>query len=121
MKNVHMRDLFAKDAERFGKFSLEFSTGDEGKLLLDYSKNIITERTVQLLLDLAAQAEVPAWTKRMFAGEKINITEQRAVLHVALRNRSNTPIYVAPASCSSFFCTSSSSLVFMFLTHSLSF
>src|SRR5215475_850424 len=89
MANVHMRDLFAQDPQRFTKFSLQFQD-----LLLDYSKNHITEKTMQLLRDLARQADLKGWTERMFTGEKINITEHRAVLHIALRNRSNTPIYV---------------------------
>src|SRR5476651_1583717 len=88
-KLVAMRDLFAKDPERFKKFSLEF----EG-LLLDFSKNRITGETLSLLRALAVDRDVPGWAKKMFAGEKINITENRAVLHIALRNRSNTPILV---------------------------
>jgi glucose-6-phosphate isomerase len=89
MANVHMRDLFAQDPQRFHKFSLQFQD-----LLLDYSKNRITEKTMQLLCDLARQAELKGWTEKMFNGEKINITENRAVLHIALRNRSNRPIIV---------------------------
>ncbi len=84
-----MRDLFAQDSERFGAFSLRFAD-----LLLDYSKNRITARTMQLLLDLARSQEVEAWRERMFAGGKINVTEDRAVLHIALRNRSKQPIDV---------------------------
>jgi glucose-6-phosphate isomerase len=89
MANVHMRDLFAQEPQRFDKFSLQFQD-----LLLDYSKNRITEKTMQLLRDLARQADLKGWTEKMFNGEKINITEQRAVLHIALRNRSNRPIIV---------------------------
>src|SRR6266446_5124504 len=74
---------------RVNKFSLRFQD-----LLLDYSKNRITEKTMQLLRDLARQADLQGWTERMFSGEKINITENRAVLHIALRNRSNRPILV---------------------------
>lgn len=85
----HMRELFAKDPHRFEKFSLE-ACG----ILLDYSKNRITETTMRLLLDLARHARVELWRDRMFAGEPINVTEQRAVLHVALRNRANRPIVV---------------------------
>jgi glucose-6-phosphate isomerase len=88
-KLVAMRDLFAEDPERFKKFSLEF----EG-LLLDFSKNRITGETMDLLRALAVERDVPGWAKKMFAGEKINITENRAVLHIALRNRSNRPILV---------------------------
>src|SRR5262245_24380409 len=86
---AHLRDLFRDDPRRFDKFSLRFDD-----FLLDFSKNRITEKTLGLLLDLARQADVPGWRDRMFAGEKINITEHRAVLHVALRNRSNRPILV---------------------------
>jgi glucose-6-phosphate isomerase len=89
MKQIHLRDLFEEDPHRFEKFSLK-SNG----ILLDYSKNRITEETWSLLLDLATQVNLKGWVEKMFAGEKINITENRAVLHVALRNRSNRPIYV---------------------------
>lgn len=89
MAQLHMRDLFAQDAERFEKFSLQFDG-----ILLDYSKNLITEETMALLLDLARHADVEGWRGRMFAGERINFTENRAVLHVALRNRSERPICV---------------------------
>ncbi|MEW6415970.1 MAG: glucose-6-phosphate isomerase [Pseudomonadota bacterium] len=86
---VHMRDLFAADPHRFERFSLQV-----GDLLLDYSKNRITEETLALLVRLAEEADVAGWRERMFGGEKINTTENRAVLHVALRNRSNTPVMV---------------------------
>ncbi len=88
-KLVAMRDLFAEDPERFKKFSIEF----EG-VLLDFSKNRITEETMGLLRALAVERDVAGWTKKMFTGGKINITENRAVLHIALRNRSNRPIFV---------------------------
>ena len=88
-KLVAMRDLFAADPDRFKKFSLEF----EG-LFFDFSKNRITEETMGLLRALAVERDVAGWAKKMFTGEKINITEDRAVLHIALRNRSNEPIYV---------------------------
>jgi glucose-6-phosphate isomerase len=88
-KNAQMRDLFAQDPGRFEKFSLEH----EG-LLLDFSKNRITGETLKLLRALAVERDVPGWTRKMFSGEKINITENRAVLHIALRNRSNRPILV---------------------------
>jgi glucose-6-phosphate isomerase len=84
-----MRKMFAKDAKRFEKFSLE-ACG----IVLDYSKNRISEKTMRLLYDLAKQANVESWRDKMFAGEKINFTENRAVLHIALRNRSNRPIVV---------------------------
>ncbi|HXF99412.1 MAG TPA: glucose-6-phosphate isomerase [Bacteroidota bacterium] len=85
----HIRDLFAKDPRRFEKFSLE-ACG----ILLDYSKNRITEKTMRLLVALARETDVEGWRDRMFTGEKINVTEQRAVLHIALRNRANRPILV---------------------------
>ena len=85
----HMRDLFAADPRRFDTFSLRF-----GDVLLDYSKNRITDETMRLLRDLAMQAELPGWIERMFTGGKINTTEDRAVLHIALRNRANRPIWV---------------------------
>ncbi len=84
-----MRDLFAQDQQRFQKFSIQLDD-----LLVDFSKNRITEETLTLLFDLAKEAKIKEWTEKMFAGEKINNTENRAVLHVALRNRSNTPMYV---------------------------
>ncbi len=89
MENVTMRDLFTEDAQRFSKFSLQFND-----MLLDFSKNRITEETMSLLHNLAEQADLAGWTEKMFSGEKINITEDRAVLHVALRNQSNRPIMV---------------------------
>ncbi len=89
MASVHMRDLFAADAGRFGKFSTIV-----GEVLFDFSKNRITEKTMRLLFDLAMQANLPEKIEAMFSGQKINTTEQRAVLHTALRNRSNYPVYV---------------------------
>ncbi|HZH27601.1 MAG TPA: glucose-6-phosphate isomerase [Azospirillaceae bacterium] len=80
MEGVGMRDLFAQDPDRFRRFSTE-ACG----LLLDYSKNRITSETMGLLLDLARQADVAGWRDRMFAGERINFTEGRSVLHTALR------------------------------------
>jgi len=87
--SVHMRDLFAGDPDRFQKFSVRWKD-----ILLDYSKNRITEKTMSLLLDLAREVGLDTWIERMFTGEKINFTEHRSVLHIALRNRSNTPIIV---------------------------
>ena len=89
MAPLHMRSLFEQDPGRFGRFSL--SSCD---ILLDYSKNRITEQTMALLFALARDADVEGWRERMFRGERINVTENRAVLHVALRNRSNRPILV---------------------------
>ena len=92
MEDIHMRDLFAGDPARFAKHSLHFA-GEEGNtILVDYSKNRITEDTMALLVNLAKRADVEGWREKMFRGEKINITENRAVLHIALRNRSNRPI-----------------------------
>ncbi len=87
--SLHMRDLFSADPKRFDKFSLRL-----GDILFDYSKNRITEKTMQLLFDLARQADLEHYIEAMFSGQKINNTEERAVLHTALRNRSNQPIYV---------------------------
>ncbi|MES9958935.1 MAG: glucose-6-phosphate isomerase [Sedimenticola sp.] len=89
MEPRHMRELFQDDPDRFNKMSLQ-ACG----MLLDYSKNLAVAETLQRLLDLAERAELPAWIGRMFAGEKINNTEHRAVLHTALRNRSNRPVVV---------------------------
>ncbi|MCH2172849.1 glucose-6-phosphate isomerase [Myxococcota bacterium] len=86
---LHMRDLFRDDPERFERFSLRFRD-----LLLDYSKNRIVEQTHSLLVDLAREAELPHWIDRMFTGQRINTTEDRAVLHIALRNRSDRPVEV---------------------------
>lgn len=85
----HMRALFAADPQRFQRFSLKLED-----LLFDYSKNRITEETMGLLVALAEQAALPRKIAAMFAGEKINLTEGRAVLHTALRNRANRPILV---------------------------
>lgn len=90
MKDVTIADLFAKDGDRFSKFSATF----DDQMLVDYSKNRITEETLAKLQDLAKECDLAGAIKSMFSGEKINHTENRAVLHVALRNRSNTPILV---------------------------
>ncbi|HFL4354185.1 TPA: glucose-6-phosphate isomerase [Escherichia coli] len=90
MKDVTIADLFAKDSDRFSKFSATF----DDQMLVDYSKNRITEETLAKLQDLAKECDLAGAIKSMFSGEKINRTENRAVLHVALRNRSNTPILV---------------------------
>lgn len=87
--SLHMRDLFAQDAKRFDKFSLKFAD-----ILFDYSKHRITDETLPMLFQLAREAKIEEWRDKMFAGEKINITENRAVLHTALRNRANTPVMV---------------------------
>lgn len=89
LAKAHIRDLFTEDAQRFEHFSVE-ACG----LLLDYSKNSITMETLNLLEKLAVEMQLSEWIARMFRGEKINNTEQRAALHVALRNRANNPIIV---------------------------
>lgn len=87
VKNIHMRDLFRKDTRRFEKYSICFDA-----ILLDYSKNRITDETIPLLINLARQANLKHEIGRMFAGDRINVTEERPVLHVALRNRSRRAI-----------------------------
>lgn len=87
MKETHLRTLFAEDAERFNKFTLSFED-----ILFDYSKNIITEETRSYLLQLAKETGVEEGIKAMFSAEKINATENRAVLHTALRNFSGSPV-----------------------------
>ncbi|WP_287876709.1 glucose-6-phosphate isomerase [Aquitalea sp.] len=77
---MQMRELFQADPQRFERFSLQLDG-----LLLDYSKNRITERTLELLIDLAHEADLPVWMQRMRSGERINVSEKRAVLHTALR------------------------------------
>ena len=89
-KERQLKDLFAADAERFNKFSTTFG----GDMLVDYSKNLITQETMALLQDLAKETDLSSAIESMFNGEKINRTEGRAVLHVALRNRSDRPIQV---------------------------
>ena len=89
MAQVHMRELFAADPGRADRMS-----ADAAGLLVDYAKHIATDETLALLFDLARAADLEGWRERMFAGEHINNTEDRAVLHVALRNRSNRPILV---------------------------
>ena len=89
LQKTHLRNLFAKDPARAARYSLEV-----GHLFLDYSKNRITDATLKQLLGLAKRAGVDKAFKAMFTGAKINETENRAVLHVALRNRSNRPILV---------------------------
>ncbi|GLR07946.1 glucose-6-phosphate isomerase [Mixta theicola] len=90
MKDVRIAELFAQDSDRFAKFSASF----DDQMLVDFSKNRITTETLEKLQALAKETELAGAIKSMFSGEKINRTEDRAVLHVALRNRSNTPILV---------------------------
>ena len=89
MKSVHMRQLFQDDPKRFDRFTVQLQS-----LLFDYSKNRVDQKTMGLLIDLAKQAELPAYIERMFTGEKINSTEGRAALHTALRNRSDKAVIV---------------------------
>jgi glucose-6-phosphate isomerase len=89
IKDMPMRDMFEQDADRFNKFS---SRMDD--ILLDFSKNRINDETFRLLCELARETDVEGWRDRMFTGEPINISEFRPVLHTALRNRSNDPVYV---------------------------
>ena len=87
MKNQHMSDLFKENPQRFNQFSIKLAP-----FLLDYSKNVIDKQTMTKLLELAKECDIEGWRKKMFAGERINPTEDRSVLHVALRNRSHKPI-----------------------------
>ncbi len=89
LRHVRVTDLFAGDAERFERLALQ-----AGELFVDFSKNRVTPETLTLLLRLAAASGVEERKRAMFAGEHVNTTEDRAVLHVALRNRSNGPMYV---------------------------
>ncbi len=89
ISSVQMRTLFAQDPERFENMSL-----NNCGMLLDYSKNIIDRKGLALLMELAKAADLKSWVRRMFAGDSINNTERRAVLHVALRNRSDRPVWL---------------------------
>ncbi|MBI5102142.1 MAG: glucose-6-phosphate isomerase [Nitrospirae bacterium] len=89
MKDALIREMFLEDPERFAKYSIRFED-----VLLDYSKNIIRDETVSLLVGLAAEAGLSEAIGQMFAGDRINETEDRGVLHVALRNRSGLPLYL---------------------------
>ena len=88
-KGLHLRDLFAKDEKRADRFSLEFDD-----LLLDYSKNLIRPQTMKLLIKLAKENGIELMRDALFAGDKINLTEDRAVLHSALRNQRELPVWV---------------------------
>jgi glucose-6-phosphate isomerase len=90
MKAMHIRDLFLNDADRFAKYSLGLED-----TLFDFSKNIITDKTMQLLLQLARECKVKDAMNAMFNGDMINSTEKRSVLHIALRNFSGNPVYAA--------------------------
>ncbi len=89
MQQISMKEMFVQDPERFNKFSIQFED-----ILLDYSKNIINEKTMKLLIQLAQECELGDAIEKMFTGDKINETEDRAVLHTALRNFSGNPVFV---------------------------
>jgi glucose-6-phosphate isomerase len=88
IKEISLRKEFIRDEGRFKRFCIKW-----GDMLLDYSKNLITEETMKLLLSLAQECNVPEAIEALFTGEKINETESRAALHTALRNRSGKPVY----------------------------
>ncbi|KAM3608716.1 uncharacterized protein V6R79_003524 [Siganus canaliculatus] len=92
-RGLNMRAMFESDPERFSRFSTTLQT-EHGDFLLDYSKNLITQEVMDLLIAMAKSRGVEEARDQMFSGDKINFTEGRAVLHVALRNRSNVPITV---------------------------
>ena len=89
IKNAEMKSLFLKDKNRKEKFTLSFN-----EMTLDYSKNRITEKTLENLLNLANESELADAIQKCFSGEKINVTENRAVLHTALRNQNGKEIKV---------------------------
>ena len=87
MKERSIREMFARDPSRADRFSLTVAD-----VFFDYSKNLITDETMALLCQLAEECELPRWIDLMFSGMRINETEGRAVLHTALRNRSDRPV-----------------------------
>lgn len=89
MKEVQMKNLFKKETKRFEKMSIKFDD-----ILFDYSKNLVTEKTLDMLLQLADECKVKVAQEAMFAGEHINETENRAVMHTALRSFANQPIMI---------------------------
>ena len=89
ISQAHMRDMFVEDPRRFDRFSLKLND-----IMFDYSKNIITSQTMELLQRLAGESEVSHWIEKMFNGDYINHTENRAVMHAALRNRSAQPVII---------------------------
>lgn len=89
MQNINMQDMFNDDKDRFSRFSLRFKD-----ILVDYSKNIIQAETIKLLIELAGETKLTDAIEQMFSGSRINETENRAVLHTALRNRSGKPVHV---------------------------
>lgn len=86
ISTMELKDYFAKDPERFEKFSHTFNASDGSEILFDFSKNYLNQDTLDLLVNLAKEAQIEKLRDGMFAGEKINFTEDRAVYHVALRN-----------------------------------
>jgi len=94
-RNIVLKEFFQQDPKRFEKFTRTFNnTADKSEILFDFSKNFLTEETLKLLIDLAKECGLEKLRDDMFAGEKINFTEKRAVYHVALRNVSNQPMAV---------------------------
>ncbi|XP_010115794.1 PREDICTED: glucose-6-phosphate isomerase-like, partial [Chlamydotis macqueenii] len=91
LKIVSLQECGVKEPVCFDSLTLNT---DHGDILLDYSKNLVTEEVMKMLMELAKSRGVESARERMFSGEKINFTENRAVLHIALRNRSNVPILV---------------------------
>ncbi|MEH6395792.1 glucose-6-phosphate isomerase [Pseudoalteromonas sp.] len=89
MKEIHLKDLFANDSTRFEQFSTQIPG-----VLFDYSKQLIDNSVITQLISLAQECDIATWRDKMFSGEKINITEDRAVLHTALRNRSESALVV---------------------------
>ena len=100
---INMKDMFATDPKRVDKFSLKLETPKDGPLLVDYSKNKVNEEVMRQLQALAKERGVEVARDAMFSGERINFTEDRAVLHVALRNRSNVPMMVSKKKPKTFF------------------
>lgn len=94
-KSFVLKEEFKKDPKRFEKFSYTFNnTADNSEILFDFSKNFLTDETLKILVEIAKEAGLEQLRDAMFKGEKINFTEDRAVLHVALRNITSEPIYV---------------------------
>lgn len=94
-RNIVLKEAFEKDPQRFEKLSRTFNnTADKSEILFDFSKNLLTEETLSLLVKLAKEANLEELRDGMFAGEKINFTEKRAVYHVALRNVTNQKMEV---------------------------
>ena len=94
-RNIVLKEYFEKDPQRFEKFSRTFdNAADKSEILFDFSKNFITEETLSLLIQLAKESNLEHLRDEMFAGDKINFTEKRAVYHVALRNVTNQKMEV---------------------------